>query len=81
MGVNIKIMASISACELGNFWAEQEEPRPMGPREEHLPKRDPSRALAPPQIIESTKPKTIVARAKTVAQLSSNKREHKFRKP
>ena len=36
---------------------------------------------APPQIIESTKPKTIVARAKTVAQLSSNSREHKFRKP
>ena len=53
----------------------------MGPREEQLPKRDPSRALVPPQIIESTKPKTIVARAKTVAQLSSNKREHKFRKP
>ena len=46
-----------------------------------LPKRDPSRALAPPQIIESTKPKPIVARAKTVAQLSSNKLEHKFRKP
>ena len=60
-GTCIKIMASISAVELGNLEPEQDEPRPTGPCVSEPDPRDPSRDPAPPQIIKNPGRHAIVA--------------------